>query len=502
MKIASFEESYFFVLFLFVLLSNILFQSSGCSEMNYIFPEGFLLGTASAAYQIEGGWDTDGKGHNIWDTLTHTHPDYVDDEDNGDIACDSYHKYKEDVQLLSQMKVDFYRFSISWSRILPTGLINNVNQRGIDYYNNLIDELLANDIKPMVTMYHWDLPQALQDLGGWPNLKIADYFEDYAQLLFTMFGDRVKWWITFNEPPFVSGYATAKGHAPCVNQPGIGDYLAAHTILLSHAKVYHLYDRIFRAKQQGKVGITLNSNWCEPLTNSTEDIESCDRHRQFNLGLYSHPIFSAKGDYPPVVKERIANNSKAEGFTRSRLPKFSTDEIQYIRGTYDFFGLNFYTADLGRSLEEGHIPSLARDSGVVTLKDPEWPPSASSWLKVVPWAFRKQLKWIAHEYNNPPVFVTENGFSDNGELNDTGRINYLTSHMKEMLKAIYEDGCNVIGYAVWSLLDNFEWNRGYTERFGLYHVDFQDPTRPRTAKESSKVFKEIMSTRKIPERFR
>lgn len=475
-------------------------MSSGDS---YKFPEFFMLGSATASYQIEGGWNADGKGVNIWDTLTHDRPQLMVDKSNADVACDSYHKYKEDVQLLKDLGAQFYRFSVSWSRILPGGYDNKVNQAGIDYYNKLIDELLANGIEPMITMYHWDLPQAFQDLGGWPNFVLAQYFEDYARILFTNFGDRVKLWLTFNEPlTFMSGYSSDQGFAPAINLTGIGDYLTARTVIYAHSRVYHLYDQLFRMKQRGKVGIALNINWCEPATNSTEDAAACERYQQFKLGIYAHPIFSAEGDYPTVVKERIARNSAAQGYTKSRLPSFTPKQVEYIRGTADFLGLNFYTAYYGKPGEDGDSPSMARDTGIITTQDPGWASSASSWLTVVPWGFRKELNWIANEYGNPPIFITENGFSDYGGLNDTGRVNYHTSHLTEMLKAIHEDGCNVIGYAAWSLMDNFEWNRGYTEKFGLYAVDFDDPARPRTPKESAKVLAEIMRTRKIPERFR
>nr|AOY34571.1 beta-glucosidase [Coptotermes formosanus] len=480
----------------------IIHAETSCDDC-YKFPELFMLGSSTASYQIEGGWNEDGKGVNIWDTLTHDHPELIDDKSNGDIACDSYHKYKEDVQLLKDLGAQFYRFSISWSRILPNGRDNKVNLAGIDYYNRLIDELLANGIEPMVTMYHWDLPQPLQDLGGWPNFILSEYFEDYARVLFTNFGDRVKLWLTFNEPlTFMGGYSSDKDFAPAIKSPGIGDYLAAHTVIYAHSRVYHLYDQLFRTKQRGRVGIALNINWCEPATNSSEDVAACQRYHQFNLGMYAHPIFSTEGDYPAVVKDRIARNSAAQGYTVSRLPLFTPKQVEYIRGTADFLGVNFYTAYYGKAGEAGDSPSMARDTGVITIQDPAWGLSASSWLRVVPWGFRKELNWIAKEYGNPPVFVTENGFSDHGGLNDTGRVHYYTSYLTEMLKAIHEDGCSVIGYAAWSLMDNFEWNRGYTEKFGLYAVDFDDPDRPRTPKESAKLVAEIIRTRQIPERFR
>nr|BAB91145.1 beta-glucosidase [Neotermes koshunensis] len=492
----------FFFVILLVVVSGAR-RDVASSDTVYTFPDEFKLGAATASYQIEGAWDENGKGPNIWDTLTHEHPDYVVDGATGDIADDSYHLYKEDVKILKELGAQVYRFSISWARVLPEGHDNIVNQDGIDYYNNLINELLANGIEPMVTMYHWDLPQALQDLGGWPNLVLAKYSENYARVLFKNFGDRVKLWLTFNEPlTFMDGYASEIGMAPSINTPGIGDYLAAHTVIHAHARIYHLYDQEFRAEQGGKVGISLNINWCEPATNSAEDRASCENYQQFNLGLYAHPIFTEEGDYPAVLKDRVSRNSADEGYTDSRLPQFTAEEVEYIRGTHDFLGINFYTALLGKSGVEGYEPSRYRDSGVILTQDAAWPISASSWLKVVPWGFRKELNWIKNEYNNPPVFITENGFSDYGGLNDTGRVHYYTEHLKEMLKAIHEDGVNVIGYTAWSLMDNFEWLRGYSEKFGIYAVDFEDPARPRIPKESAKVLAEIMNTRKIPERFR
>ncbi|XP_069685323.1 myrosinase 1-like [Periplaneta americana] len=474
------------------------------NNTHYSFPNGFLFGVATSAYQIEGAPNEDGKGVNIWDTLIREHPEYIADRSNADVACDSYHLYKEDVQLLKTLGVHFYRFSISWSRILPTGRIHIVNQAGIDYYNNLINELIANGIKPLVTMYHWDLPQPLQDLGGWANPQMAEYFEDYAYILFSNFGDRVKVWITFNEPDsFIRGYGNPR-YSPAVNASGTGEYLATKTMLLSHARVYHLYYSYFRSLQQGKLGITLNIHWCEPLRRSTEYIEACERYTQFRLGLFAHPIFSFEGDYPQVVKERIKKNSLSEGFKSSRLPSLTLEEIEYIKGTWDFFGLNHYTTVYGSAGEVGSAPSINRDVGVVTSQDPRWPSSGSSWLKVVPWGFRKQLNWIAKAYNNPPVLITEIGFSDlpGDTLKDIDRVRYYTSYMSEMLKAIYDDGCNVIGFSAWSLMDNFEWNRGYTEKFGFFRVDFTNSSRPRIPKESAYVYSEIIRTGQIPVRYR
>ncbi|XP_069695522.1 myrosinase 1-like [Periplaneta americana] len=480
-------------------IASTLIATVQCGNNNYSFPPDFLFGAATASYQIEGGWNEDGKGENIWDRLVHQHPEWILDRQNGDVAADSYHLYKEDVKALKEIGMNVYRFSIAWSRILPTGDVDKVSKKGISYYNNLIDELLVNDIQPMVTMYHWDLPQPLQDIGGWPNPVIADYFEEYTRILFTHFGDRVKWWITFNEPLEVcTAYGTNRNYAPSIDAHGIGEYLAAHTILHSHARAYRLYDRIFRKKQKGRVGITLDSDWFEPKDNTTESRDAAERIMQFELGWFAHPIFSSQGDYPAVMKERVANNSFKEGRTRSRLPNFSRKDVEYIQGTFDFLGLNHYTTYLVSQGEAGEDPSLLRDSGVFLSRDPAWPGSASAWLKVVPWGFRKLLVWIAKEFNNIPVFVTENGYSDHGELQDTNRINYLTSYLSELLKALHEDDCNVIGHVTWSIIDNFEWMSGYTEKFGLYFVNFTNPAKQRIAKDSSRVMADIIRTRHLP----
>lgn len=462
------------------------------------FPNGFLIGCASAAYQIEGAWDEGGKGENMWDFFTHTRPDLIRDRSNGDVACDSYHKYREDVKLIKDAGFDVYRFSISWSRILPTGKDDNVNEVGVQYYQNLIDELLANGVKPLVTLYHWDLPQPLSELGGWLNPDIADYFEKFARVVFKRLGDKVKLWLTLNEPfEVVQGYGS-DSYPPVLNLHGVGDYQAAHNLLRAHAKAYHVYNDEFRLEQNGKIGITLNSDFSFPKTQTKADIEAAERAMQFFLGWFAHPIYSEKGDYPPIMREIIDKNSEKEGRSSSRLPSFTASELEALKGSSDFFGLNHYTSRYATPGETGEIPSFLRDMAVIKTVDPKWPGSASDWLKVVPEGFRGLLNWVKKEYNNPPVIVTENGFSDSGELDDDDRIRYFYGYLTELLKAIHEDKCNVKGYMLWSIMDNFEWFKGYTERFGIYHTDYNDKNRTRIAKKSFKFIQEILRTRSIP----
>ncbi|XP_023717245.1 myrosinase 1 isoform X2 [Cryptotermes secundus] len=462
-------------------------------------PKNFMLGTATSAYQVEGAWNESGKGLSIWDTYVHEHPEFIVDGSNGDVAADSYHQYKQDVAALKHLGVDFYRFSISWSRILPYGHVNTVNEAGIEYYNSLINELKSNKIEPMVAMYHWDLPQALQDLGGWANPVMAEYFEDYARMLFHKFGDRVKWWITFVEPDSIAkGYIPSWKKAPGVNSSHVGLYLAIHTLIKSHSRTYHLYSNEFRDTQKGKVGISLNSRWYEPETESAADIEAAEKAIQYQFGLFANPIYSPEGDYPLIISKELEKLSIAQGYPSSRLRKFTPEEVISVKGTHDFLGLNYYTARIARAPEAVTDINSVADNNVILRTDPRWPASASAHLKVVPLGFRKLLNWIKRAYNNTPVLITENGFSDRGEIEDINRIKYITSHMSQVIKAINTDGCNVIGYTVWSLLDNFEWDKGYTERFGLYQVNFSDPSRHRVPKLSAHVFSEITEKRQVP----
>nr|CAD7593610.1 unnamed protein product [Timema genevievae] len=479
---------------------SLVSQSIWAADYN-TFPDGFLFGAATAAYQVEGAWNANGKGENIWDHMVHTHPEWIEDNSNADDTSNSYYHYDEDIAALKEVGFHFYRFSIAWSRVLPKGDTSYINQDGIDYYNNLINGLLADNIQPMVTMYHWDLPQALQNVGGWVNDTMIDYFEQYARLLFTTYGDRVKWWMTFNEPGvFTYGYATSTSTPPTVNLPN-GDYLASHVVLKAHARAYHVYDDEFRSTQNGKISIALNSNYMYPKTDSDDDVYAATVAMQFNLGWYAHPIFSTDGDYPAVMKERVAASSTAQGLTSSRLPEFGDTWVNYIKGTHDFFGLNHYTSSLASLGADGTVGTKYYDMGVTLGIDPTWQTSAASWLYYCPWGMRKILNWISKEYNNVSIIITENGWADEGGLQDDFRTTYFYNYLAEMLKAINIDKNSVIGYTVWSIIDNWEWTLGYTVKLGLYQVDFSDFNRGRTAKNSASTMSSIIKGWSIPEEY-
>lgn len=480
---------------LFILVVSILITgvSAKCKRC---FPDDFLWGAATASYQIEGAWNTSGKGENLWDWYTHTYPENIEDGSNGDVACDSYNKYEEDIGLLDNLGVDFYRFSISWSRILPEGTVNKVNQEGVDYYINIFTKLQEKNIAPVVTLYHWDLPLKLHQLGGWSNPIIADYFADYASLCFELFGQYVKYWITLNEPITQCLYGYGLGwHAPGYTQSGILTYKCAYTKLLAHAKAYRAYNETFKKTLNGNVGIVLVSIWYEPKTNSTEDIEAAENAVQWAFGLFAHPIYI--GNWPQVMIDRIGNLSEAQGFTRSRLPSFTTDEIDLIKGTHDYLGFNFYTVNYATptanlSATENTNVGYLVDRGTTSSVDSSWPQSSASWIYSVPTGIRTMLNWVNNRYNRPKILITENGWAtESNELNDTDRITYTQDHLCNVLKAKYVDGVNVIGYTHWSLIDNFEWNSGYTEGFGLVAVNFSSPDRTRTPKLSYYWYKNV-----------
>ncbi|OXA45237.1 lactase-phlorizin hydrolase [Folsomia candida] len=486
-----------FLLFLAVWTSG---HGQDTPFLNGTFPPGFLWGVATSSYQIEGGWDQDGKGPNVWDTWTHDSTcSNVQDCSNGDVACDSYNRIMQDIAILKEMNVDFYRFSIAWSRIIPNGGIDEpVNPAGIRYYRHLINALLGNGIKPFVTMFHWDTPQAIEDAGGWPTEATAQAFARYARVLYAELGDLVKDWITFNEPWVICvlGYGTG------VNAPGRTEmaetvYQCGHTIIKAHGLAYRIYETEFKDQQQGQVGITLNTDWNEPDVDDAEHRDASDRGLRFSFGWFAHPLYF--GEYPPIMRELVDQKSINEGRNSSRLPSFDLLWTEIINGTLDFIGLNTYTTQLVRPVNGDGNPGLFGDSNVAGRQDPAWESSAASWLKVVPWGLNKLVRWIYAEYNQPPIYVTENGFADpqNATVNDPRRVNYYQQYINELMKATL-DGVDVKAYTAWSLMDNMEWSAGYTQRFGIHHVNFSDPSLTRVPKMSAICLTQIFSDNGFP----
>ncbi|GAB1603191.1 cytosolic beta-glucosidase-like [Argonauta hians] len=471
---------------------------SGDDFLYETFPENFKWCVATSAYQIEGGVAEDGRGRSIWDTFCHT-PGRILDNSTADVACDSYHRYQEDVALVKELGVKYYRFSISWPRILaePTKGVK-VNQAGIDYYNRLIDSVIAAGVIPVVTLYHFDLPQDIQDKGGFLNEDLLiRCFKEFAEVCFQSFGDRVKYWSTFNEPRHICSSGYGLGYlAPGTCSPGVGSYQAGHTLLKAHATVWHLYNDTYRSQQNGKVFIILCSEVYIPKDPTKDaDCEAAELAFQFMLGWFAHPIF-CDGDYPSLMKDKILLHSQQEGLKNSRLPQFSEEEKKFIKGTSDMFGLNFYTGKLAEPQPKDYEPpQLCEDLGKMVnfSNDPQWKRAVSFWLYVVPNGVRKLLNRIQQEYGGQEVFMMETGFSDDGSTTeDEDRVEYYRAVINEVMRAVKLDGCNVIGFTAWSLLDNFEWVFGYKEKFGLVHVDFNKECRTRTPKKSFYFYAELV----------
>ncbi|CAO2832914.1 unnamed protein product [Amaranthus hypochondriacus] len=472
------------------------------------FPKHFIFGVASSAYQYEGAVKEDGRGPSIWDTYAHNYPGKIKDGSNGDVAADSYHKYKEDVKIIKEMGLDAYRFSISWSRVLPKGkLSGGVNRKGIKYYNNLINELLNNGIKPFVTLLHGDLPQALDDdYGGFLSRNIVDDFKDYAELCYKEFGDRVKHWMTVNEPLYydIAGYVVGKGppgrcskwlNLNCTGgDSGTEPYIVAHNILLAHAAAVKLYKQTYQASQKGKIGIVLAANWNVPLSNSIQDRNATQRALDFTIGWFMEPLTSGK--YPSIMRSIV----------KDRLPKFTRTESIMIKGSYDFVGLNYYSASYAADsnasslnasrfsyLSDWHATFTNERNGILI-----GPKGVAEGINIYPKGIRDLLLYIKKKYNPQLIYITENGI---GELNnsslslkealvDTIRIDFHYKHLYFLREAI-RNGVNVGGYFAWSLLDNFEWGAGYTIRYGLNFVDFHNGTK-RYPKSSALWFKHFL----------
>lgn len=438
------------------------------------FPKGFLWGAATAAYQVEGAAREDGRGESIWDKFSHT-PGNIVNGDTGDVACDHYHRFEADVDLMAELGLKGYRFSTSWSRIMPDG--RTVNPAGLAFYERLVDRLLARGITPMLTLNHWDLPQALQEEGGWTARATVDRFTEYAAAVFGAVGDRVPLILTHNEPWCVSFLGYFRG----VHAPGMTDLSlalrAAHHLLLSHARTVRLHRSL---GLPGKLGMALSLFPTYPLTDSAADREAARLSDGYTNRWFLDPML--RGGYPADMVAHFSAHAGPLDFIQPG------DEAE-IAGTADFVGVNYYHR---RNIEArpGH------DLGwVVHDRLPDVPTTDMGW-EIVPFGLTDLLLRLKADYGNVPVYITENGavFDDapgpDGQVDDQGRLAYVQAHLTAAHRAIAA-GADLRGYFLWSLMDNFEWAFGYTKRFGIVHVDYQ--TQRRTPKASARFYQQVIA---------
>ncbi len=438
------------------------------------FPEGFLWGAATSAYQVEGSPLADGAGPSIWQRFTHS-PGLVKNGENGDVACDHYRLYEQDVELMRELGLNSYRFSVSWSRVLPQGR-GRINERGLDFYRRLVDSLLGAGIQPLITLYHWDLPAALDDRGGWLNPNIVDWFAEYAGVMFRALDERVEMWATLNEPWVVTdgGYlhgALAPGHKNLFEAP-----IASHHLMLAHAAAVEAY----RAEGRHRIGLVVNLEPKYAASDSPEDVAATKRADAYMNRQYLDPVFL--GRYPEEMKEIFGE----------AWPDFPEHELRRIRQPIDFLGVNYYT----RSVTKNEPSALPVRAGRVN--QPQHAYTETDW-EVYPQGLTDTLVGVKELYGDIPLYVTENGaaFYDPPSAlanphPDPLRVAYFREHLRAVHKA-RALGVDLRGYFAWSLLDNFEWSLGYSKRFGIVHVDF--PTQKRTPKQSARFYSEVIRSR-------
>jgi len=452
------------------------------------FPDGFIWGAATASYQIEGAYNEDGRGESVWDRFSHT-SGAVLNGDTGDVACDHYHLWRDDIKLMKDLGLKAYRLSIAWPRILPDGR-GQVNQAGLDFYNRLVDGLLEAEIIPFITLFHWDLPQALQEIGGWANREVVDDFVAYTDIVTKSLGDRVKHWITHNEPSVYAFVGNLTGN----HAPGIKDMstalLVAHHLLLSHGRAAPVIRHNLPSAQ---IGITLNLNFSVPASPSAADYNAYRHgHGMWNR-WFTDPIYGRH--YPADIVDDFI---REEVVPPTGLDFVQAGDMKEIAAQTDFLGVNYYTRQIARDTSVPESENLPQDV---------FPPSKDNghyqefpgW-EIYPEGLRRVLNWLYFNYQMPALYITENAasFSDgpdaSGRIADKRRIDFLHGHFAASAKAI-DAGVPLKGYFVWSLLDNFEWGFGYSQRFGLVWVDFN--TQERIIKDSAKWYQQVIRNNAI-----
>lgn len=447
-----------------------------------MFDKKFVWGCASSAYQIEGGWNEGGRGLSVWDTFCHT-PGKIYENQTGDVACDFFHRYEEDIAIMHGLGIQAYRFSLSWPRILPEGT-GKVNEEGIAFYNRVIDCLLQHGIEPYITLYHWDYPQALQDRGGWVNPESVNWFAEYAAVVSNAFSDRVNKFITLNEPQCFTGLAHLhEEHAPGIKLPTKDLFQMVHNVLKAHgAAVIALRGH---AKQPIEVGYAPTCGMVYPKTETPEDIEACRRYLftcpenmdnwTWNVPWFSDPVFLGK--YPEDGLKKYAEF----------LPEITDEDMALISQPLDFMGENIYNGIMLEADENGNPRYVDRDPGF-PITGNDWP--------VTPECFRWGLKFLYERYKTP-IYVTENGMcnrdvlSSDGKVHDPQRIDFLNRYILAMKKTM-DEGADIRGYFQWTLTDNFEWSCGYRDKFGLVYVDFA--TQRRYLKDSAFWYAKVIAT--------
>lgn len=459
------------------------FDSSSLTREPALFPKGFFWGTATAAYQIEGAWNEDGKGESIWDRFAHT-PGKIKDGTNGDLACDSYHRWREDIALMRAMNLNSYRFSIAWPRIQSTGS-GAANSKGLDYYSRIVDALLEARIRPLVTLYHWDLPQTLDDAGGWTSRDTVGRFVDYVQLVMQALGERVSDWTIFNEPAaFVDlGYLEGK-HAP--GHKSLLDFLrATHVVNLAQGEAFRAVKAV---RPAARVGTAFSMSACEPASSSDDDKLAAERAHAITNTWFLEPAL--RGRYPEALT-----------FLPETAMGVKSGDMEKTRAPLDFIGINLYYRTIASAPSTLELASHAQDwLFPVKMEGGQQGPKTDLGWEVWPKALYDMVMRITRDYNRPAIEITESGCAYNdgpdsaGVIRDARRIEYHREYLAALARAIAE-GADVRGYHAWTLMDNFEWAEGLSQRFGFAYTDFK--TLKRTIKDSGRWYAKVAAGNRV-----